>query len=117
MGGLESYIGKVKGVHKITHVLPAPVHHTAQLDVGVAPGFEPLLNEQDLGIVVAAFGKNTAAACPGGYSPRWNSEPRACEDIAEFTEGVFHPFSLGSVGRVEGENTVAEASSFCEMMN
>lgn len=64
-GGGIAYIGKVKSIDKITHILSAPRSHTSQHHVGVAFRFEPFINEQDLRVVVASFRENSPTACPG----------------------------------------------------
>lgn len=61
----EVYVGKVKRIDKITHVLTAPSGHALKLNIAVALGCKPLLNKQNLRVVVTMLAENSSTPSPG----------------------------------------------------
>lgn len=50
---------KVECVDEVRHVLATPVDHLVRLDALVTSGSEPLLDKQNLGVVVRSLGEDT----------------------------------------------------------
>lgn len=61
----KAYVGKVKSIGKVTHILTAPSCHALELNIAVALGCEPLLNKENLGVVVTVLAKYASTTSPG----------------------------------------------------
>ena len=102
---------EVEGGDEVGHVLAPPGDHLVGRDV-VAFGCEPLLDEEDLRVMVAVLGEDVAAARPGRDDVEGQSESGPRIRVAEYAVGVVEPFA-GRAGRgVVGCYVVAEAAGF-----
>lgn len=69
-----AYVVEIQSVDQVGHVCSAPGYHLVSLDVGVSPGREPLLHEQNLGVMVCTLGEDTVSSSPGGDHVEWHTE-------------------------------------------
>ncbi len=68
------YVIQVQGIDQIGHVGTSPRDHLVRLDALVPTSGQPLLYEQDLGVVIGPLRKDAVAASPGGDHVEGNSE-------------------------------------------
>jgi hypothetical protein len=73
-------------------VFSPPRDHLVGFDV-VAFRSEPVLDEEDLRVVVAVLGKDVAAACPGRDDVKGEAEPWAGICETELTVRILEPFA------------------------
>jgi len=74
-------------------------------------GGEPLLEEQDLGVMVGVLGVDVATASPRGNDVEWHAESRTGVDVSFVAVRVFYPLTLGTIRRVEWDDVVSPATS------
>lgn len=55
---------KIKGVDKIGHVPPSPMHHFVGYNAFISSRLQPLFHEQDLRVVVCPLGEHAVPTSP-----------------------------------------------------
>lgn len=65
---------EIQGINEVGHVFPAPWYHLVGLDIFVSPGCEPLLDKQNLGIMVCSLSEDPVATSPWGDYVEWHAK-------------------------------------------
>jgi hypothetical protein len=106
-------VREVEGVHEVAHVLSAPWIHRLQLIVLIALGLQPFLDEQNLRSMVTSFSEHASTAGPRRDDPERDTETGTGEHLTKHPQGILHPLTLRTGRGVEGDDGIAETTSFC----
>lgn len=69
-----TYVVQIQGIDQVGHVGTSPRNHLVSLDALVPTSCEPLLNEEDLRVVIGPLSKDAVAPSPGRDHVERNAE-------------------------------------------